>query len=83
MSEPSSVPTDASLQELQSLRNQVQLLEARLNALPTTNLLSKKYLVRAFAVLGHSTVASLVIMVPLYAIIFAVVIVIAVAERAH
>lgn len=44
--------------------------------LPQTALLSGSFLTRAFAVLGHYIVASLIIVIPLYILIFIVAIVI-------
>ena len=42
--------------------------------IPRTNLLSDNFLTRAFAVLGHSLVANLIIVLPIYLIIFLIVI---------
>jgi hypothetical protein len=42
-------------------------------ALPQTNLISGSFLSRAFAVFGHNLVASLIIILPLYLIIFIIV----------
>jgi hypothetical protein len=69
--------------ELNVLRSQLQTLEQRIAsmerrqsqfpALPDTNLLSGSFLTRAFAVLGHYMVATLIIMVPLYILIFVII----------
>jgi hypothetical protein len=44
--------------------------QAQLPVIPQTNLLSGSFLTRAFAVLGHYTVASLIITIPLFIVIF-------------
>lgn len=65
--------------ELQSLHARVSALEKKTiasAALPNTDLLSDKFLTRAFAVLGHYFVAGLIIALPIYALIFIVFIVI-------
>lgn len=69
--------------ELNVLRSQLQTLEQRiasmerrqsqLPALPQTNLLSGSFLTRAFAVLGHYIVASLIIVVPIYIVLFVII----------
>ncbi len=65
-------------QMLERARNEIQFLHERLtrlemqgtnSTLPRTNLVSDKFLTRAFAVLGHYLVASLIIFVPIYALI--------------
>jgi len=66
--------------ELQEAKLRIQSLEKKLHhhavgqphqqELPATSLLSDKFLTRAFAVLGHYIVAALIISVPLYVIIF-------------
>lgn len=61
--------------ELQALHARVSALEKKTSAsaaLPNTNLLSNKFLTRAFTVLGHYLVASLIIALPIYALIFIV-----------
>ncbi len=73
---------DATAQELARLRQRVEALERDLDLtttlgggrdpLPQTMLLSDSFLKRAFAVLGHYFVASLVIAVPFYVLIFVV-----------
>lgn len=72
--------------EVNVLRSTVQTLEGRiasmerrqsqLPALPQTNLLSGSFLTRAFAVLGHYLVASLIIVIPLYIVLFVIILVI-------
>lgn len=60
-------------QEIMNLKNKINYLENHLNyqpKLPVTNILSDNFLKRAFAILGHYTVASLIIVIPLYIIIF-------------
>ncbi|HOJ02709.1 MAG TPA: hypothetical protein PK916_01790 [Bacteroidota bacterium] len=54
---------------MRELRGRVDAMPA----LPQTKLLSGSFMTRAFAVLGHYLVASLVIMLPLYLLIFAIV----------
>lgn len=58
--------------EIQSLQERLNTLEVRgkVNTLPNTNLLSESFLTRAFAVYGHSLVAGLVIVAPIYLLIF-------------
>lgn len=70
------------LHELNVLRMQMQTLDQRLAsmerrqsqipALPQTNLLSGSFLSRAFAVLGHYLVASLIIAIPVWILIFVI-----------
>lgn len=65
--------------QLQSLQARVSELERKTSAnvvLPSTDLLSDRFLKRAFAVLGHYIVASLIIALPIYVIILIVFIVI-------
>jgi hypothetical protein len=71
------------LHELNVLRTQLQTLDQRMAsmerrqsqmpALPQTNLLSGSFLSRAFAVLGHYLVASLIIAIPIYIVIFVII----------
>lgn len=67
---------EAAHQEIQSLRARLEHLEdARASHdLPETMLLNKSFLKRAFAVLGHYFVASLIITIPIYVLIFLIVI---------
>ena len=70
------------LHELHVLRTQMQTLDQRMAsmerrqsqmpALPQTNLLSGSFLSRAFAVLGHYLVASLIIAIPVWILIFVI-----------
>lgn len=81
--EQSPQPVPAPGSELDALRAQLLSLEQRIlaverrqsqsPALPSTNLLSGSFLTRAFAVLGHNFVASLIITIPLYIIIFVII----------
>ena len=67
-------------EELARSQKQIQVLHQRLMQLeqsnngggrvPETMLLSDSFLKRAFAVFGHSMVASLIVMVPFYLIVF-------------
>ncbi len=69
--------------EINVLKTQMQTLEQRIAsaerrqsqmpALPKTNLLSGSFLTRAFAVLGHYLVAGLIVTVPIYIIIFIII----------
>ena len=67
---------DATAQELARLRQRVESLERGTDlslghdVLPQTMLLSDSFLKRAFAVLGHYFVASLIIAIPFYILIF-------------
>ncbi len=61
--------------EIETLQRRVRQLEDRVNyaansRLPNTQLLSDKFLTRAFAVLGHYIVASLVLAIPFYCLFF-------------
>jgi hypothetical protein len=74
------------LSELQShiktLEERVISVERRQSMqpdLPQTALLSGSFLTRAFAVLGHYIVASLIIAIPIYVIIFIVLIMIGIS----
>ena len=85
MDEDVRIPSAATgpEQERDALRAQLQAIEQRLVALehrqaqmpavPNTNLLSGSFLTRAFAVLGHNFVASLLVTIPLYIIIFVII----------
>ncbi|MBN2565803.1 MAG: hypothetical protein JXB46_08835 [Candidatus Eisenbacteria bacterium] len=66
----------ATEQELQQLRARVAQLEARVGSLPNTMILSRSFLARAFAVLGHYLVAGLMIALPIYALMFFFVIIV-------
>ncbi|MBN1446479.1 MAG: hypothetical protein JXA28_01010 [Bacteroidetes bacterium] len=74
------------LSELQShlktLEERVISMERRQSMqpdLPQTALLSGSFLTRAFAVLGHYIVASLIIAIPIYIIIFVVILMIGIS----
>ncbi len=67
--------------KINRLESQVQELEKQLaaqqsnvnglaNRLPNTQLLSPKFLTRAFTIWGHLFVAQLIITVPIYCVIF-------------
>lgn len=58
-------------EKIKSLKGQISRLEnfVKYNRLPKTNILSDKFLTRAFAILGHSMVANLIIVVPIYILI--------------
>ena len=68
------------IEELTKAQKQIQVLHQRLSLLenggkssmPDTMLLNESFIKRAFAVLGHNTVASLIIVLPFYALMFAV-----------
>ena len=68
-------------QELTKAQKQIQVLHQRLTLLeqggkgsvPDTMLLDDSFIKRCFAVLGHYMVAALVIMIPFYAIMFAII----------
>jgi hypothetical protein len=51
--------------------------------LPRTQLLSPKFMTRAFAVWGHMIVANLAIVVPIYVVFFVIAMVIGVASSAR
>lgn len=75
-------PGPELLHELNVLRTQMHTLDQRMAsmerrqsqmpALPQTNLLSGSFLSRAFAVLGHYLVASMIIAIPLWILIFVI-----------
>lgn len=66
------------IEELTRAKKQIQVLHQRLATLehggkrsvPDTMLLNDSFLKRAFAVLGHSMVASIIIALPFYALMF-------------
>ncbi len=66
---------EATRQEMQSLRARLEHLEGATSShgFPDTMLLDKSFLKRAFAVFGHYFVASLVICIPFYVLIFLIV----------
>lgn len=62
---------DRSQKQIQVLHQRLSLLEQTgPRKLPETLLLSDNFLKRAFTVLGHNMVASLIIMVPFYLLMF-------------
>lgn len=68
--------------QLQSLQARVNELEKKTSAnvvLPSTDLLSDRFLKRAFAVLGHYIVASLIIALPIYALLFIIFLIVGVS----
>lgn len=68
--------------ELQALHARVSALEKKTIAsatLPKTDLLSDKFLTRAFAVLGHYFVAGLIIAIPIYALLFIIFLIVGVS----
>jgi len=65
------VQLESQIQEFEKqLTQQQKALTAAGNQLPDTSLLSPSFLTRAFAVWGHMIVAQLLIVVPLYCLIF-------------
>ncbi len=68
------------IQELTKAQKQIQVLHQRLSVLenggktgvPDTMLLNHSFIKRAFAVLGHSMVASIIIALPFYALMFVI-----------
>ncbi len=68
-------------QELAKAQKQIQVLHQRLSLLeqggngsvPDTMLLNDSFMKRAFAVLGHSVVASLIVSVPFYILMFVII----------
>ncbi|MBR9979011.1 MAG: hypothetical protein KFH87_13070 [Bacteroidetes bacterium] len=70
--------------EIDALKTQIHGYEHRIKSmeqrqgqqpmLPQTNLISSSFLSRAFAVFGHNLVASLIIILPLYLLIFIIII---------
>ena len=57
-------------EEIKSMQRRLDSLEARTTHLPKTQLLDDSFLKRAFAVLGHYFVASIIIVIPFYVLIF-------------
>lgn len=51
------------------LRRRLELLEQKIQSIPTTSLLDRNFVTRAFAVVGHNFVGSLVISI-LLALLF-------------
>lgn len=57
-------------QEIDALRNRVEAVESRTTTLPDSWLVDDSFLKRAFAVVGHQAVASVIISAPVYTILF-------------
>ncbi len=73
---------------IEYLEGRIARLEANMAAggatqLPRTQLLSPKFMTRAFAVWGHMIVANLAIAVPIYVVVFVIAMVIGVAGSAR
>ncbi len=76
--------------ELEKTNQKIKLLSSQIaylkttsensNQLPDTKILSDKFLTRAFAILGHYIVASLIIVIPFYIIIFILALVFGIAH---
>ncbi len=63
--------TDELVEAVRQSRSEIELLKQRLDELQgRTSLVSPSFLTRAFAVLGHHWVAHLIIVLPLYGLIF-------------
>jgi membrane-bound ClpP family serine protease len=79
--DPTFDPAEAQRQ-IQTLRARVDELERRANLteLPHTMLLDPSFLKRAFAVLGHYLVASLLIALPIYLLIFLIMLLFGLSE---
>ena len=61
-------------EEIVRLQDRIHSLESRTTSLPKTMLLDESFLKRAFAVLGHYFVASLIIAIPFYILLFLIMI---------
>jgi lipopolysaccharide/colanic/teichoic acid biosynthesis glycosyltransferase len=62
--------------EIKALRSRLNELENKQQQevnVPKTMLLDKKFLKRSFAVLGHYIIASLIIVLPIYLIVFIII----------
>jgi hypothetical protein len=73
---------------IEYLEGRIARLEAAAGAggpmqLPRTQLLSPKFMTRAFAVWGHMIVAQLAITIPIYVVFFVIAMVIGVASSAR
>jgi hypothetical protein len=73
---------------IEYLEERIARLEAAMASggavqLPRTQLLSPKFITRAFAVWGHSIVAQLIVVIPVYVIFFVIAMVIGVASTAR
>lgn len=74
------------IEELKKAQKQIQVLHQRLSLLETTEkklpqtmMLSDSFLKRSFAVFGHTFVASIIISLPFYLIMFALIMFLGVA----
>lgn len=67
---PLVLPRSNEPAEVELLRARVARLEARIDEIPRTMLLSRSFMARAFAVLGHYLVAGLIIALPFYVLMF-------------
>jgi len=68
-----STALEKAMVEIETLKSEVNRLKSSSDLeqrLPRTNLLSHSFLTRAFTVLGHYFVASLIIVIPIYILIF-------------
>jgi hypothetical protein len=72
MEQPGTREADELRRELASLQQRIGVLErsGRFRPLPNTALLDESFLKRAFAVLGHYTVAGIIIAIPFYILMF-------------
>ncbi len=65
------------MEENTSLESRVLKIENNMkviqNLVPKTNLMSHSFIKRAFAIMGHYIIASLIIVIPFYLIIFIIV----------
>jgi len=67
---------DGVLASIQSLQNRIMELERNSGAvrIPQTSLLSDSFLKRAFTIWGHNFVVSMIIAIPIWFVIFMVII---------
>ena len=73
---------DELTEAVRSARSEIEMLRVRLDELQNrTNLISQSFLKRAFAVLGHYMVSSLMIAIPFYVLLFIIIIVAGLAGR--
>ncbi len=70
---------DQRIDGLERILRDIKARQDAMPALPKTNLLSGSFLSRAFAVLGHYIVASLIIVLPIYIVIFIILLVVGVS----
>ncbi len=67
---------DQRIDGLERILRDIKERQDAMPALPKTNLLNGSFLSRAFAVLGHNLVASLIIVIPMYLLMFIIFIVV-------